>query len=89
MRHAIEPRTDPHKEAERKFSLELAQMLDKELASNKFEKLIVVAPPVMLGDLRKALSKRVGSAVVAEIAKDLTKIPEKEIVEHLEAELAS
>jgi len=88
-RHAIEPRVDPHKEGERRFAVRLAEMLDEQRAHNRFEKLIVVVPPVMLGQLRVAFSARVKGAIVAEIAKDLTKLPDSEVVRHLEVELST
>ena len=34
-------------------------MLDKSLAAKAYDRLILVAPPVTLGDLRKALSQHV------------------------------
>ncbi|MDX2087158.1 MAG: host attachment protein [Kofleriaceae bacterium] len=88
-RHAMEPRSDPHREGERRFAVHLAEMLDEGRAQARFDKLIIVVPPVMLGDVRKALSARVRGTVVAEIGKDLTRLPEADVVRHLEADLAS
>ena len=47
-----------------------------------------MAPPVTLGDLRKALSAHVKAAVYAELHKDLTKTPMHELPEHLASVLA-
>jgi protein required for attachment to host cells len=47
--------------------------------SNEFEKLIVVAPPAALGEMRKHYHKEVQSRLVGEIAKDLANHPVPEI----------
>lgn len=87
-RHGIQPHTDPHRELKRDFSERLAEMLDKSLAAKSYDRLILVAPPVTLGDLRKALSGHVKAAVYAELHKDLTKTPMHELPEHLASVLA-
>jgi protein required for attachment to host cells len=88
MRHAIEPHHDPHRELKRAFSERLAQMLDRKLAEKAYDRVILVAPPATLGDLREALSGPVKAAVYAELGKDLTKTPTHELSEHLAAVLA-
>lgn len=87
-RHAIEPRHDPHRELKRAFSEELAAMLDKQLARKAYDRLVLVAPPTTLGDLRAALSEHVKAALYAELDKDLTKTPAHELPAHLGAVLA-
>jgi len=87
-RHAIEPHHDPHRELKRAFSERLAAMLDEQLATKAFDRVILVAPPEMLGDLRSALSPHVQAAVYAELDKDLTKTPVQELPSHLAAVLA-
>jgi protein required for attachment to host cells len=86
-RHAIEPHHDPHKELKRAFSEQLATLLDQQLAAKAFDRVVLVAPPEMLGDLRSALSAHVKAAVCAELDKDLTKTPEAELPQHLGAVL--
>jgi protein required for attachment to host cells len=83
MRHAIEPRQDPHRELKRSFAERLAGMLDQKLATKEFDRVVLVAPPVTLGDLRSALSAPVRAAVYAELDKDLTKTPAAELPKHL------
>jgi protein required for attachment to host cells len=83
VRHAYSPRTDPHREAKRDFINDLARRLDEDLAAGLFDKLILIAPPQALGDLREALSAPVASRVVGELHKDLTKVPDHEIPTHL------
>jgi protein required for attachment to host cells len=62
----------------------LADVLAHGLERNAYDRLVIVAPPVTLGDLRTAISDQVRALVVGEIARDLTKIPNSEVAEHLE-----
>lgn len=82
-RHAMEPTSDPHREQKRRFAQDLAETLGRELAAGRYDRLVVVAPPVTLGDLRAALPAQVGKVVAGEVAKDLTKIPDHDIARHL------
>jgi protein required for attachment to host cells len=82
-RHAIEPRVDPHQDAKREFTEYLAQVLDQSVAERAFDRFVVVAPPKMLGDFRKAMSKRLQPLLHGEVAKDLTKASSKEVADHL------
>lgn len=88
MRHAITPRVDPRRELKRTFSEQLAAILDEKLAAKAFDRVVIVAPPTTLGDLRAALSAHVKAAVYAELDKDLTKTPTAELPQHLGAVLA-
>ena len=88
MRHAIEPRVDPHRELKRDFAKELAEMLDKRLSEKAYDRLVIVAPPKALGDLRAALSAHVKPLVYAELDKDLVKTPTAELPNHLGAVMA-
>jgi protein required for attachment to host cells len=87
-RHAIQPHHDPHRELKRAFSERLAAMLEEKLAAKAYDRVVLVAPPVTLGDLRAALSEHVRAAVYAELDKDLTKTPMAELPQHLGAVLA-
>ncbi len=88
MRHAITPRTDPHRELKRTSAQHLAEMLDTRLAEKAYDRLVIVAPPKALGDLRAALSAQVKPHVYAELDKDLVKTPTAELPEHLGAVMA-
>ena len=83
-RHAVEPRSDPHTALEALFASQLAAMLADHLAKKDFDRLVVVAPPVMLGNLRKMIKPEVKSKIIAEIDKDLTRLPNNEITFHIE-----
>ena len=55
------------------------QRLEKAHAEGAFERLIVVAPPVLLGDLRAHMSRGLQSILAASIDKDLTHLPDEDI----------
>ncbi|ANI78720.1 MULTISPECIES: host attachment family protein [Sphingobium] len=77
-RSAME-QTDFHELEETRFAAEAAELLKRRALSNEFEKLIVVAPPAALGEMRKHYHKEVQSRLVGEIAKDLANHPVPEI----------
>ena len=83
-RSAIESRSDPHRELKTKFAGVLADMLSRELEAGAYQRLVLVAPPEMLGDLRAAISGEVRAKVVGESAHDLTKTPTREVAGHLD-----
>ncbi|MGX0875999.1 protein required for attachment to host cells [Roseovarius sp. MBR-154] len=79
--------TDWHELAKERFAHELSDMLYKYAHRGAFERIVLVAAPHALGDLRKALHKEVSDKVVAEIPKDLTDHPLDKIETMLKAEL--
>lgn len=87
-RHAMEPPTDPARAEKRHFAEHLAEHLDRAAQDQAFDRLIVVAAPHTLGDLREALSDRVRTLISAELDKDLTKIPDPKLPSHLEGVIA-
>lgn len=77
-RGAVE-QTDFHELEEARFAVEAAELLKRRAFANDFEKLIVVAPPTALGEMRKHYHKEVQSRLVGEIPKDLANHPVPEI----------
>lgn len=71
-RHAIAPKTDPHRAEKRSFAIELADRLHAEAAKGSFDELIIIAPPQMIGDLRSVLTDAVRSRLSRELVLDLT-----------------
>lgn len=82
-RHAIEPKHDPAKLQRRAFVVQLAGHLDRACLEQRCDRLALAVPSRMLGELRAQLSERTRAAVLVELAKDLTKIPDGEIAGHL------
>lgn len=54
-------------------------MLKRRALAHDYDKLIVVAPPAALGEMRKHYHKEVQNRLVGEIAKDLSNHPVPEI----------
>ena len=67
--------TDWHRLGEERFAVEIADTLYRLAHANKFEALVVIAPPKVLGNLRKAFHKEVVDRITAEVPKDLTSHP--------------
>ena len=82
-RHAKEPPTDPARHAQEEFARDVVHVLDEKRTRRAFERLIVVAPPQFLGDLRALMPQQLQDMVSAEIAKDLSKLPAHELQDHL------
>jgi protein required for attachment to host cells len=82
-RHAKAPRSDPHRELKRSLAHRIADALQTSLAEHRYDKLVLVAPPTALGDLRESLADGVRACVTAELAKDLVKLPASELRSHL------
>ena len=71
--------TDWHRLAKHEFAHEIASLLERNAQAGRFEQIVIVAPAVIMGELRKSFSKAVSSRVIAEVSKDLTKHPVSDI----------
>ncbi|HLY47080.1 MAG TPA: host attachment protein [Stellaceae bacterium] len=81
-RHAVQPRQDLHRAEKQNFVHELAGLLNAANTRAEFDALVLVAPAHALGDLRQALDAPTQRKVTAELQKDLTKVPNADLVEH-------
>jgi protein required for attachment to host cells len=81
-RSAVE-QTDWHDQAETEFLRKIAHRLDEAIGKGDVRELILVAAPRALGVLRQQLSDGVRKAIIAEIDKDLVKMPAYEIEKYL------
>lgn len=71
--------TDWHRLEKERFAQELAERLYAFAHRGAFDRLVVVAPPRVLGELRSKLHKEVADRLIAEIPKTLTNHPVTEI----------
>ncbi|PZN51760.1 MAG: Host attachment protein [Proteobacteria bacterium] len=67
--------TDWHKLNKARFAEEIAEHLYKRAHRGDFEEIVIVAPPQLLGEIRRKLHKEVTDRVRAEIPKTLTNQP--------------
>ena len=82
-RHAVAPRRDWHTFEKERFADEVAQVLDHARTQDRFDRLVLVAPPKTLGWLREKLPTPTYDKVTGELAKDLTHASDAELQEHL------
>lgn len=78
-RSAIEPSSDPVEERERKFVEVLGGVLEKHHEAGDFDRLIIAAAPTALGDLRPVIGHKLRNAITAELPKDLTHTPLRQL----------
>jgi protein required for attachment to host cells len=76
---------DAHQVEEDRFAATTADLLKRRALAHEYEKLIVVAPPRTLGELRKHYHKEVSDRLVGELDKDLTGHPIPDIEKALAA----
>ncbi len=79
--------TDWHVLEKHRFAEELAETLYKYAHRNAFDRIVLVAAPRVLGDLRAKLHPEVADRVVAEVPKTLTNHPVDEIERLILSEL--
>ncbi|QPM89986.1 host attachment family protein [Pseudooceanicola algae] len=80
--------TDWHELAKERFADEMADILYRLAHRGAFDKIVLVAPPKTLGELRKSIHKEVADKVIGEVPKSLTNHPVPEIEKLLKAEMA-
>ncbi|MDJ1305066.1 MAG: host attachment protein [Candidatus Midichloria sp.] len=83
MRHIIEPHTDDKTQEIQEFTREVIQYLEDLFTKKTYSKLIIAAPPKVLGMLRKKLSKDLKQHIILELDKDLIQSSVVQIEAHL------
>lgn len=71
--------TDFHQLDEIQFARDVAELVNRLAGAGDFLKLIVVAPPRTLAELRERFDEVVKGRIIAEVSKDLTNHPVAEI----------
>ena len=79
--HSYPAHKDWHRFEKDLFAIEIAKVLNKDV--DHFDSIIIIAPPMILGDLRKHISDQVKNKVVHEVNKDLTKLPLNELISYV------
>lgn len=80
--------TDWHELAKERFAADLADRLYKRAHKGEYDKIVLVAAPATLGQLRAEIHQEVEEKVIGEIPKDLTNHPLDEIEKIVQRELA-
>lgn len=74
-RHAIEPHVDWRREDRIGLAEQVSAFVENAAREKKFDRIVLAAPPAMLGHLRAALGQLTAQRVAAELRKDLIKMP--------------
>ena len=83
QRHGMEPTSDPKRLQESAFLNEVCGNLSQAEQAGRFDRLVLVAEPRALGMLRKQLGNGPKAKIYAELDKDLTRVPPRELPERL------
>jgi protein required for attachment to host cells len=67
---AFDRHTDPHDVEVERFARELADLLDEARKAERYERLVLVAPPKFLGLLRETIDANTARTVIGSIARD-------------------
>lgn len=81
--HAFQEKIEPKEEEMIEFAKRLADYLDETRKANKLNKLLLVAAPAFLGELRTHLSKETSEKIVFELDKNLAQHSIEDIRQHL------
>ncbi|MDB5472964.1 MAG: host attachment protein [Devosia sp.] len=82
-------RTDPVEQRESDFVKSLAVILDQQQRKGAYDRLVIAAAPIALGDIRKAITPAVKKTIVAELNKDLTNLPTAQLDQHFDGIIAA
>lgn len=82
-RSATEPHTDRAHQTALRFANDLIKYLDGACREGRFEKLLIVAPPLLLGTLRGLYEAPLKNQIVLEVDKDLTGLHETDLQHRL------
>jgi protein required for attachment to host cells len=80
--HSIDPRDTIEVQRRERFAQHVARALDQEWRQVRADRLVVAAPPKMLGILRKALSGPAAAALAGDLAKNLLNTPAIDLPKH-------
>src|ERR1700722_2140591 len=81
--NTYEPHGDIKGELKRKFAESISHKLQQALTDKLFDRLVLVAPAKMIGELREKLANDIQSKVVASLSKDLRQYHGQELMTHL------
>ncbi len=80
--------TNPQDKIDTEFAHHLAEQMSSALAKHKFDRLIVIAGPHMLGLLRVSFDEALAAVVIGEIDKDLSRQTPDAVASHIEGIIA-
>ncbi|WP_275784115.1 host attachment protein [Rhizobium gei] len=88
-RSAMEYSSDPVREEQQRFTLDVAGTLDRYAQDGAFDRLVLCAAPQTLGDLRSMLSPATRAKTMVEINKDYSNLPTDKLISSVRAAMSS
>lgn len=82
-RHSMSKSVSPKEHEARKLCKRLADEIETARAQTRLDRIVLIAAPSLLGELRKMLSNQSSRLIVKGIDKNLAQMDESEIVKHL------
>lgn len=82
-RHTVEPPTSEREQAAIRFCKHIAERLEQGADSRAYNRLILLAPPDLLGRLRRELGQNAQARLDRSIGKDVVRAKPDEILKHL------
>lgn len=82
-RHMAEPHLDARKEVMQRFARRVADFIGSAKNGEAFDRLVLVAPPVMLGEIDACLTEHIQRKVTAKVPRELTRCTEVELTGRL------
>lgn len=82
--HSSVSQTNIHEMLKLRFMRMVAAELEAAHRQKSFDRLVLIAPPKMLGEVRKQLARKVLATVIAELPKELAKHKAHELATQLE-----
>ena len=83
--HAVEAHTDPKTHEIQRFVQDIAGQINSDAQANKFDRLVLAAPPQVLGYYRQYLSDQAKARLLAEVPKSFAQLKEHEILERVKS----
>ena len=81
--NALAPHSDPKEVEKDHFAHAICQHLDKSLRDQKFDKLVLVAPPHFLGSLKGELGTQLQNKLMTTVDKDYAQLDARALEERL------
>ncbi|WP_372613255.1 host attachment protein [Aquicoccus sp.] len=82
--HEFERPTSERRQKREDFATHVLEMTTEAFEAGGYDRLLIAAPPAMLGALRDEMSEKLKSVLLADLDKDLTKLPLADLPGHLE-----
>ena len=82
-RHSMSSEENPAQRVANEFVLQLVQRLESARIAGSFERLVMIAPPRMVGALRDALTEPLRALLIASLPKDLAHSNGDDVRKHL------